>query len=190
MELVAVVAIISIFAALAIPVAVNQLRDRHVFEAARRTALLYRQARLHAMGRGGAVLVNFNAGAYRVLEAVQGTHPDPNCRSLPVASCTDTVWETPASVRAINSLAAAGTGELSDLTLTLLNSAGTTLNYVDVCFTPLGRPLVRFTAGSAFSAMDEAFVARAARDTSSRTLPRQAVLMPNGTARMMALEAP
>src|SRR5688572_14870591 len=56
-ELCAVVLIITVFAAVAIPTAVSQLRDRRMQEAARRIGMVYRQARLRALGRGSAVLV-------------------------------------------------------------------------------------------------------------------------------------
>ncbi len=188
LELVAVVAIISIFAALAVPAAVHQLRDRRVFEAARKTALLYRQARLHAMGRGAAVVVNFNAGVYTVREAVRNPDPGGNCPNMPFNSCTGTVWENPAQVRTIGGLAPAGTGDLADLTLSLLDETDTAQSYVDICFTQLGAPVIRFAPATAYRVMDSAYVARAARAVTSRTLPRQVVLMPNGTARLMALE--
>ena len=47
-ELLVVVVIITVFAGLALPTAVAQLRDRRVQEAARKLALVYREARLQA----------------------------------------------------------------------------------------------------------------------------------------------
>jgi prepilin-type N-terminal cleavage/methylation domain-containing protein len=187
LELVAVLTIITIFAALAIPSAVNQLRDRRVQEAARRIAIVYRQARMHALGRGSAVLVRFEDGNMTVLEARLGSPVAgvDNCADLPVSSCLGTDWGNAAESRVIDGYhAASGDG----ITLGISTSSGDTdtpVSDVDVCFTPVGRTFSRTNFGVPLAAANEqTFVARLSRPGVGR--PRHVALLPNGTARMFS----
>lgn len=181
------VLIITVFAALAIPTAVIQLRDRRVQEAARRIGIVYREARMRALGRGSAVLVRFAGGNMTVLEARLGTVPiggAAGCVDLPVSSCLNTDWNNPLVARPVDGFTVPTTGELSDLTLTLLNGADAVLPALDICFTPMGRSFTRTVVTNPFGPLNEAFVARLAR--SGRTRNRDVALMPNGTARLFS----
>jgi type IV fimbrial biogenesis protein FimT len=185
MELIAVVLIITVFAALAIPTAVIQLRDRRVQEAARRIGIVYREARMRALGRGSAVLVRFAGGNMTVHEARLGTPIGGNtgCADLPMSSCLNTNWENALSAPIVDGFTVPTTGELSDLTVTLSSSASpAVLSSLDICFTPMGRAFSRLLPTSALTPLGEAYVARLSR--TGRTRTRQVVLMPNGTARM------
>lgn len=184
LELLAVVLIITIFAALAIPTAVVQLRDRRVQEAARRIGIVYREARMRALGRGSAVLVRFNGSDVEVREARIGTAVggDANCAELPVSSCLNTDWAVPANYREVDGFHVAASGEMSTLSMSLADSAGSVVNTLDVCFTPMGRAFSRTSFTSAFAALGTAYVATVSRPGLTRT--RQLVLMPNGTARL------
>jgi type II secretory pathway pseudopilin PulG len=187
---VAVVSIVTIFAALAIPSAVNQLRDRRVQEAARQIAIVYRQARMHALGRGSAVLVHFEDGEMRVREAILGeaVGGEDNCADLPVSSCLVPDWANAASYREIDGFRVANTG-LSSLTLGLTSggtdassdSGSTALTTLDVCFTPMGRTFARTAEADRLTPISDTFVAKLSRP-GSRT--RSVALMPNGTARL------
>jgi type IV fimbrial biogenesis protein FimT len=186
LELMAVVTIIAVFAALAIPTAVVQLRDRRVQEAARRIAGVYREARLRALGRGSAMLVRFNAGVMTVHEARVGVAVGGNagCADLPVSSCLNTDWSsTSASQRIIDGYQPPSSGELSDLTVAVTDSADTAVPNLDICFTPMGRGFARRqNTNGPFAPLADAFVATLSRPGMTRT--RQVVLMPNGTARL------
>src|SRR5690606_14583117 len=101
MEMLAVVVLITILAAIAIPLATKQMRDRRTHEAAQQVATLYQSARMRAMGRGSAVLVRYVPGApatFELLEAQRGPATTPEgavdaaCAALPVSSCLTTNW--------------------------------------------------------------------------------------------------
>ena len=185
LELVAVVSIITIFAALAIPTAVVQLRDRRVQEAARRIGLVYREARMHALGRGSAVMVRFNGGDVTVLEARVGTAVggDANCVDLPVSSCRID-WTQLANYREIDGFHKATSGEMSTLAVALSDSDGNAVGSLDVCFTPMGRAFARTSFAGTFAPIANAFVATVSRPGAGRT--RRMALLPNGTARLIA----
>ena len=186
MELMVVVVVISVFAALSVPSIVRQLRDRRVQETARKLSILYRLARTRAMGRGSAVLVRHTAGAFQVLEAQQaGRAPDAECASLPFSSCKNTVWSNPTQSRLIDSLAAAASADLADLTFGVQDSDRNAITNLDVCFTPLGRAFSREAVvdGTPLTPLNEAYTVEV--DSASGALrPRHVLLMPNGMARL------
>lgn len=184
-ELIAVVLIISIFAALSVPTVATQLRDRRVRESARKIALLYRQARLRAIGRGSAVLVRFSSGQFEVHEARLGpAATSADCSELPVASCLGTTWSDTASTHLVDWHIESDSGDTAGTTLTVADSAGTDHSDVDICFTPMGRSFVRESVsdGDSFDTLSETYVATVERPGMPR--PRKVVLMPNGTARL------
>ena len=185
MELITVVTIIAVFAALAIPTVVVQLRDRRVQEAARRIGSVYREARLRALGRGSAVLVRFNAGVMTVHEARVGGPGGGNadCADLPVSSCLNTNWSAAAAQRVVDGYRPPTSGELSDLTVAITDSLDAAVPNLDICFTPMGRGFSRReNTNGPFAPLGDAFVATVSRAGLTRT--RQVVLMPNGTARL------
>jgi type II secretion system protein H len=183
-ELVVVVIIISVFAAMAMPTIVNQLRDRRVREAAQRIASVYRQARLRAMGRGSAVLVRFGSGRFTVFEAQMGSrHSDSNCAQLPFSSCLATTWGTATQRRAVDGFAAAASGELSALALSMQDSSASPVAALDVCFSPMGRVFARESNKDedALTALTEPYLSVVTAPGLGRT--RRVLLMPNGSAR-------
>jgi prepilin-type N-terminal cleavage/methylation domain-containing protein len=186
LELMAVVLIITVFASLAIPSVVVQLRDRRVQEAARRIGMVYREARLRALGRGSAVLVRIVNGDITVMEARVGTEVNGNagCVDLPVSSCLNTNWSDPARQRTVGGFHLATSGEQADMAVTISDSANTAIPNLDICFTPIGRAFARraIAPGTAFVRDSDTYIATVTRPGMTRT--RQVALMPNGTARM------
>jgi prepilin-type N-terminal cleavage/methylation domain-containing protein len=186
-ELMAVVLIITVFAGLAIPTAVVQMRDRRVQEAARRIGLVYREARLRALGRGSAVLVRIVNGDVTVREAQLGTavNGDAGCTSLPMSSCLNTNWGGANADRVVDGFHVAASGEYSNLTVAIADSASTAVANLDICFTPMGRAFARraILAGTPFAPLTDTFVATVTRPGVTRA--RQLALMPNGTARLV-----
>src|SRR5690606_33272633 len=94
-EMMAVVILITILAAMAIPLATQQLRDRRTQNAAQQVATLYQTARMRAMSRSSAVLVRYapsTPGTFTVLEAQREPNntatsaPNEACAALPVSS--------------------------------------------------------------------------------------------------------
>lgn len=184
LELIAVVLIITVVAALAIPTAVVQMRDRRVQEAARRIGLVYREARLRALGRGSAVLVRFQSGVMTVREARVGTavNGEAGCADLPVSSCLTTAWNTTTAQRVVDGYRPPASGDLSDLTVAIADSSGNAVAALDICFTPMGRAFTRENVTDPLQPLSEAFVATLSRPGLGRS--RKVVLMPNGTARL------
>lgn len=180
--------IITVFAGLSIPSIVGQMRDRRVQQAAREIALMYRQARLRAIGRGSAVLVRFDGTSYTVREARLGpSAPTAQCGDLPASSCLNTRWDSvPAESRLVDGYAVASAGETANTVLAIADSGGAAVGALEVCFTPMGRAFSRPSVIDAvtFAPMNQAYLASVSRPGTTRT--RQVVLMPNGTARLSA----
>jgi len=162
MELMVVVIIISILAALAIPSMVKSRDDRRAYNDASAVALLLRSARLRALGRGAAIAVHMQAagasqrGLFSVYEAVTdsptavGT-PTSGSQAYPFSSCVNTDWSKVASTSSGTFAAAlvdglnlngAAEANINLLTVVSVNIAGTvTDNPADywLCYTPTGR---------------------------------------------------
>ncbi len=181
-----VVVIITVFAGLAIPTIVAQMRDRRVQQSAREIAAMYRQARLRAVGRGAAVLVRFNAGAFTVLEARLGNAAAAGeCAELPMSSCFNTSWvDNPTTQQLVDGHVEATTGEMGNVTLSLTDAANNNLAAVEICFTPFGRAFARNAVNDAvaFAPLTSTYLVGVNRPGMGRS--RRVVLMPNGTARM------
>jgi prepilin-type N-terminal cleavage/methylation domain-containing protein len=112
---------------------------------------------------------------------------DPNCADLPVSSCLNTPWAgTPAASRLVDGHAEASGGEMSDVTLGVVDSSNSNVAALEICFTPSGRSFAReaINDGVAFTPLTQAYLATVSRGTKSRQ--RDVVLMPNGTARLSA----
>jgi prepilin-type N-terminal cleavage/methylation domain-containing protein len=194
-ELIVVVILIGVFAAMAMPQVTRQLRDRRVHEAAQRVALIYQQARLRAMGQGGAVMVRYTAGAgsqgsFETNEALIGTADPLNCPLVPATSCTATDWDSSSSTqRRMIELFQLGTdfglgGVFATLTPDSANATGTDM---DVCFTPVGRTFVRYGASSAWvplRGVPQLNVYRQGSGGSAVGLTRHVLVLPTGIARL------
>ncbi len=184
-ELMVVVLIITVVAGLAMPSAVVQLRERRVQEAARKIAMLYREARLQAVGRGAAVLLRYEDGEFNVLEAVQG--PLADCPAAPVPSCNHPwVSEPTLSRRSATYAAIASSGDLSAMTLDFKDSAGNALSEFEVCFSPNGRAFSRSVIddGTPLQPLNQVLTGALRRPGMGRE--RTVILLPNGTARLSA----
>jgi prepilin-type N-terminal cleavage/methylation domain-containing protein len=194
--LIELTAVIGIFAALAIPQVTLRLRDRRVHEAAQRVSLTYQQARLRAMGQGGAVLVRYAAGTNNQgsFETRDALTPKPagslqKCALMPSVSCTATVtqWDTVGSFRSVVTYDFGANPGFDNLTAAAVTDAGAATSAMDVCFTPLGRTFVRYTTGGAWAPLQgvpRVVVAR--KDSANATvgLARNVLVLPTGIARL------
>lgn len=182
----AVVIMITLLAAMAIPLATRQLRDRRTQDAAQKIATLYQSARMRAMGRGSAVLVRYTAGTpgtFTVLEAQRGPNdtasgaPNPACAALPVSSCLTTDWVNAATeqYRTVTTL-----DLTADAGLTIVMNGGVDL---DMCFTPMGRTYAA-TTGQTLTNVTSVYTATVGRAASSNVRARQVLVLPNGAARL------
>jgi len=187
LELMVVVVIIGILAAIALPQIASRMRERRTNQAAQQIALLYRNARLRAMGRGFAVLVNYNSstGAFRVLETLPaGGVTDCTPRVPP--SCTTTNWAVATETReveAFNPSTSGATGPYAGVLVGVTEQpSGTAASYLDVCFTPRGRTFSRILSASALQPMTGVIDINVGR--AAPMLQRQVNILPNGMARV------
>ncbi len=194
-----VVIIIGVFAAMAMPAITNQLRDRRVHETAQRVAMTYQQARVRAMGQGGAILVHFDPGAngqglFETREAlVGGSDVNQACKAMPSPSCTHTDWYSSGSgqFRSIETLDLGKQYGLDNVYATLTPDPASTKSsktYMDVCFTPMGRTFVGYAPSSLapLAAVPEFDVFRGNGDVTQPVgLIRHVLVLPTGIARLL-----
>lgn len=201
-ELTVVVVIIAVFAALSIPQVVRQLRDRRVHETAQRVASFYRDARLRAMGQGGAVLVRYTQGTsgqgmLEMREARMGSATAAGtaaCAEMPDPSCLHPNWDNTApsgTAKSLTLLDLGNSGGLDRVFLVVTGHppVGGTPVYMDVCYTPMGRAFVSYAAGSPLQPLTGVPRAEVYRSTGAKTDPRigltRTVLVPpSGVARL------
>ncbi|MCB9588679.1 MAG: prepilin-type N-terminal cleavage/methylation domain-containing protein [Polyangiaceae bacterium] len=185
-ELVVVVIIIAILAVIAIPAISKRMKDRRTSELAQRVSHIYRDARMRAMGRGGAVMVSYTTGAgagqFTVREGVVGT--SGTCAELPSNGCNRN-WAV-ADSRVMNTLSVDSSGEYQNMKVTMTDPAASGVSTMDICYTPLGRTFVRYAAGSAFVPLTGVPFANVSRYDGSTPvgLARNVVILPNGTSRL------
>lgn len=186
-ELMVVVLLITLLAAIAVPSISRQMEARQARKAADIVASLYRTARLRALGRGSAVLVNYNhtSGLFELREAIVGESPvQPGCNQLPSSSCQNTDWQpTSRFNQLLESFDAKADNQLE---VSMQDFQGSALSYFDVCFTPLGRAYSRTSATAPMTPLTS--VPRALLKNPRIGAERQVTILPNGTSRVVVIE--
>jgi len=196
-ELMVVVVIIAVVAALTIPNITRRMKERRAGEAAQKVALLFQQARTQAMGRGSAVLVRYTQPLGRAMielrEAQRGTGVAAGCEALPMPSCTNTAWnnvDAPLQqYRVLTSLDLTRHAEYEEVSIDMFDAANVQAAFVDICFTPMGRTFVRTSDALAFGPLTGIFRAEVMRGGVSGLI-RDVLILPNGVARVTARERP
>jgi type II secretory pathway pseudopilin PulG len=189
-EVIVVVVIIGITAALATPQVINLMRERRGRQAAQSVALVYASARMRAMGRGAAVLVQYrqNTGTFTVRESIEGAaaiaRNQAGCAQQPGMGCLTTDWTTPANSRVVETVVLDNTG--TNLNFGMFDAGNTQQTQFDVCFTPLGRSFSSTNGVAPTAAMTTPATFRVLSGAKSgRTFfTRNVVILPNGTARI------
>jgi prepilin-type N-terminal cleavage/methylation domain-containing protein len=181
-ELMVVVIIIGIVAALAVPTFSTSGFDRHAYEDATSINMLFRSARTRAIARGGAVLVKMTAngasdrGTFGMYEAVTTNVGGGNART-PLSSCkSPTSWTSlptdsnPTTTSGGNTVVLIGGVNLNasgpsvieaeaDIQTALnvytspTNASATSVSLAYVCYTPLGHTYIT-SGGSATPVFD------------------------------------
>lgn len=193
-ELVVVVIIIGVMAALAIPTITGQMRSRRTQFVAKEIANLYRNGRMRAMGRGSAVLIRFDRnvelpGRFEVREAVRSAQANPNCDRLPVSSCTLTDWDPnkPESM-VIGQFSIVGRPELEGIRTRVKDPTDADQAAMDVCFTPMGRAFMRYGQANPFTPLTTVPRVKVSRVTAGTDTPygpsRWVLVPPNGNTRL------
>jgi len=202
-ELVVVVVIIGLLAALATPAISGQIRDRRANQASQEIANFYRGARMRALGRGSSVLVRYQkggtntpAGALEVWEAVAGE--DGACGPIPRKGCQFPAPGAESDTeQLINEFNPGIRGEYEGVDIAMLPVASNSelenadpdeeasdagLFFLDVCFSPMGATFSRTNPASAMTRMTGVHVAQVTREG----LPgrRDVLIVPGGSARV------
>ncbi|HEY6726562.1 MAG TPA: prepilin-type N-terminal cleavage/methylation domain-containing protein [Polyangiaceae bacterium] len=190
-ELVVVVVIIGLLAALATPAISAQMRDRRANQASQELANFYRGARMRALGRGSAVLVRYQkdataapAGSLQVWEAVAGE--DGACGPIPRKGCQafGAPGDEPDTQQLINQFNPGIRGEYDGVDITMLASAGDDeIQYLDVCFTPMGATFTRTDPEAVMERMKGVHVAQVTRQGLDN-IRRDVLILSGGSARV------
>lgn len=177
------VVVVGLIAALATPGIRHRVDSYRTRSAAENIATTYRLARMRAMGRGGAVLVRYTGTSLEVREGIIGGAT--GCATLPESGC-DRPWNGTGRDQLVESFNTTAAGMFST---TFAGGGLASTSAVDICYSPSGRALIRgdTTAFSASNVMTAA--AQITVTSSSGGLIRKVLLVPNGTARVVA-EAP
>jgi type IV fimbrial biogenesis protein FimT len=181
-----VVVMVSVLSVLAVPALGRQMKNRRNNQAAHEVALLFRQARARAMGRGTAVLVRYGAGTRGQLEVREAQNVDAgHCLSLPATSCQTTVWDAASPQnRLVTSFDPANMDAYSNVDLKFLNADGSDAGgTIDICFTPLGRPYRRFARSGNFDLMTEVPYLEV-RPVDLVGITRRVLVLPTGSSRL------
>jgi type II secretion system protein H len=188
LEVMIVVVTIGVLVTLAVPSIASLMRDRRTNQAAHEVALIYRQARARAMGRGSAVLVHFDAGTVTQgrIEMREAIDVDPaHCQLLPATSCSLANWSAGSPQnRLVREFDPSQLRAFSNVQLKVFTADATAAGTaVDICFTPLGRPFRRLAFTGAFAPMNEVpYVEVSPID--NRGLTRTVLIVPNGASRL------
>jgi prepilin-type N-terminal cleavage/methylation domain-containing protein len=181
-ELMVVVIIIGIIAVLAVPSMRIATYDRHAYQDAGAVMQLFREARLRAVARGGAMLVSMTAngttdrGTFQLYEAdAQNAGSALATYQTPIPSCkSPTLWNTGAAVNGaanvtllvdgvnLNGLPEADADIETTLNVFgpatgLASPTGTAFAALVVCFTPLGRSYLLVAGQPGFAAQTPLF---------------------------------
>jgi prepilin-type N-terminal cleavage/methylation domain-containing protein len=212
-ELMVVVVIVGIVAALAIPAMSVGGFDRHAYNDAGSIMMLFRSARARAVARGGAVLIAMSApagdrGTFTMFEAVAPNVGGGAART-PLATCkTPTSWSPLPTVQNPNAnpnlvlvdgvnLNLAGIETEANIQTALYQyasptiSGGVQFNVGFICYTPLGHTyVVTGNAPTTGNMFDGALPtvgpleARVTRDNGGTI--RSVLVPPNGMARLFS----
>jgi prepilin-type N-terminal cleavage/methylation domain-containing protein len=201
LELMVVVIIVGVIAALAVPSMRLATYDRHAYQDAGAIMQLFREARLRSVARGAAVLAsmdisNGSRGTFKLYEGVQAdpgggfTMPSPACKNPPIA------WSPGAQGTLLfDGLDLNGPPEVdADIRTALFaydRIAGTsTPATAYVCYTPAGSSYVNTAGQPTFSGSPTTTVlgAQVARFSSGVAVgtTRSVLLVPNGMPRLFS----
>jgi type IV fimbrial biogenesis protein FimT len=179
-ELLAVVIIIGIFAALASPSFIELMRDRRVSQAGMNIMGIYRLARSRALGRGAAVLVRWDATVPAQLLVMREAVAQASFGPALVPSCAGTNWDSANESREVTRMTLKPLAQY--LATEFLDDANGVHQQADICFTPRGRTFIRYNYTDALLPMTGVPQFRV-RNTRTN-LPRKVLIPPNGVARM------
>jgi type II secretion system protein H len=182
-EMMVVVVVITLSAAIAMPGIAKRMKTNRAKMAAEKIATIYRTARLRALGRGSAVLVRYNNGVFSTREGIQGVdRTATGCEPLPEPSCLlpSTRWDNTSRSQSIETVDFVSSG---DFTVSAQTTAVVTS--LDICFSPSGRSFSRTVTTATLADMSAPVRFDLSR-TDGVGVKRAIVVSPAGTARTVA----
>ncbi|MCU0690408.1 MAG: type II secretion system GspH family protein [Polyangiaceae bacterium] len=198
LELMAVVVIVGILAAVAVPAAGRAMRQNRAASAAQEVTLMFQTARMRAIGRGAAMLVRYKDGVFEVREAVS----DNPSELIPISSCTmpEDRWVTAGLSETLQTMSLVGQPGYKLVKVHFTENVRTAEGLMesnpvaagetaDVCFTPNGSMLYREGTGGPFSTALRTLTVDVAQESAPDVFQgvRYTVfVLPNGGARMTA----
>jgi prepilin-type N-terminal cleavage/methylation domain-containing protein len=205
LELMVVVIVVGVLAALAVPSMRIATYDRHAYEDAGAIMQLFRDARLRSVARGSAVLVSMGSngttdrGTFVVTEAVAA---DPSGgTAMPVPVCkSPTVWTSPPKLVVEGLNLNGGPEKDADIETQIFQYSGvsgsnpaakTTLTAGTsyLCYTPLGRSYFNAStpsfSGSPSTSVFEVMVSRGLSNGLLGATTRSVIIEPNGMPRIL-----
>lgn len=162
---------------------------------------LYRQSRMLALGRGGAVMVRYSSesNTHGTIDVLEGRMGNGNCTVMPNPSCSNVNWASLAAsyddlsgaARVASSLdlgAIDGVDNVYAKMNDVPGGAGTPKHY-EICFSPLGRTFVRLAATAAWTPLAgvptlDVYRTTGDADAERIGLTRQVVILPSGSAEL------
>jgi type IV fimbrial biogenesis protein FimT len=196
MEVLAVVAMISVIAVSASPVFVSLMRDRRVNRAAMQLVDYLRTGRSMAIGRGQPILVTWNAAGSLPPSFPGGTGVikmiEPLVTSTTVTNqCGQVVWTnfqppgTAGGVQLVNSFDIQN-GKYDYTSISFFDDTGAAAAYAEICFSSIGRMYIRTGSGGTPSGTfrPAAGVPAFSVINTANGRNRRVFAPPNGVARM------
>lgn len=191
-EVLGVLAIIAVLAAVATPGFVSMIRDRRTASDAAMMTDVFRVARARALGRGGAVRIDINYETnppYLVMsEHVTGEVDDADnsvdAESMPVPGCT-----AAGDWRVVNSYSVRENTTELQVMMPDTDTLAPNVPLPSICYTPRGRTFYDFAAGGGvyvpLQGVVDLVVSRGASDGVAAPLnTRHVYVLPNGLTRM------
>jgi prepilin-type N-terminal cleavage/methylation domain-containing protein len=212
LELMVVVLLVGLLAAIAIPTMAVAQYDTRAYDNAAAIAELFRTARTRAIGRGTAVAIQMSAvvgsdrGTFLMYEA-QSTQAQPPALvppGTPMNTCTTpTIWPGMAGIQSnvfldgFNINPPAGLVNINvqgNIFATISDFAppGNPVNAAWICFTPLGRVYYQngavpaFVPGQTMQGVVQIAVQRVEQVTGNKGITRTVVVPPSGVARIIS----
>ncbi|MEP7052686.1 MAG: type II secretion system protein [Pseudomonadota bacterium] len=186
-ELMVVVVIIGILSTIAVPQLLERMRERRASQAAQTVAMMYRNARLRALGRGFPVMVSYVAGTgpgtgYTVREAMPAGGVATCTPRLP-PTCANTLWNDPGTSVLVDTYNLEVSATLiPTMTAAMTDSTGSAVTYYDLCFSPRARAYSRVAKTNALAPTTDTMNIAFTRVGS--TFSRDVAVMANGMARL------
>jgi prepilin-type N-terminal cleavage/methylation domain-containing protein len=189
-ELMVVVVIIAILAAIAVPLFAERIRESAVNRSVAGMADTFRGARTRALGRGAAIMVTArNDGGITVLEGVQGAAVataagNATCGNLPTRGCTTNDWGNVGAGAVIGTARVVGSMAASTDYTTNVRLGAAVQDPLHICFSPGGRTFVNTTSNFTPAGWAPLTNVVTMSVTSPNGRTRNIVVLPNGIARI------